>query len=88
MEFLNNILAHENKVIRSINLPGECICVDIFCRPDGTYGFDEFRRDPEDTRGWFSIGYFGNQVFYDKDAALSKAKKSIHWFSSQLEPFS
>jgi hypothetical protein len=23
-------------------------CVDIFRRPDGSYGFEEFRRDPED----------------------------------------
>jgi hypothetical protein len=23
-------------------------CVDFFSRPDGTFGFEEFRRDPED----------------------------------------
>ena len=23
-------------------------CVDVFSRPDGTFGFEEFRRDPED----------------------------------------
>ncbi|ATG43292.1 hypothetical protein PhaeoP18_01333 [Phaeobacter piscinae] len=44
-------MAHINKVIRSINLDGELICTDIFQRPDGSYGFDEFRRDPEDGRG-------------------------------------
>jgi len=48
-------MAHENKVIRSVNLDGETICVDIFQRPDGTYGFDEFRRDPEDGRGWSGV---------------------------------
>jgi hypothetical protein len=26
-------------------------CVDIFSRPDGTFGFEEFRRDPEDRGG-------------------------------------
>ncbi|HEY2564091.1 MAG TPA: hypothetical protein VGI44_10300, partial [Acidimicrobiales bacterium] len=26
-------------------------CVDIFSRPDGTFGFEEFRRDPEDMGG-------------------------------------
>lgn len=72
-------LAHKNKVMRSINLDGEYICVDIFLRPDGTYGFDEFRRDPEDSSGWYSIGHFGDQVFADANAALTKAKKSVLW---------
>ena len=65
-------------------LDGEHICVDIFQRTNGTYGFDEFRRDPEDTNGWYSIGHFGNQIFDDADAALTKAKNSVHWLSRQL----
>lgn len=77
-------MAHKNKVMRSINLDGEYICVDIFLRPDGTYGFDEFRRDPEDSSGWYSIGHFGDQVFADADAALTKAKNSVHWLSDHL----
>jgi len=31
-------------------------CVDIFSRPDGTFGFEEFRRDPEDLGVWTPIG--------------------------------
>ena len=54
-------------------------CVDVFERPDGTFGFDEFRRDSEDMRGWFSIGYFGNRVFPTPEAALSDARKSVGW---------
>lgn len=77
-------MAHKNKVMRSINLDGEYICVDIFLRPDGTYGFDEFRRDPEDSSGWYSIGNFGDQVFADLDAANTQAKTSVHWLSDQL----
>ena len=77
-------MAHKNKVMQSINLDGEYICVDIFLRPDGTYGFDEFRRDPEDSSGWYSIGHFGDQVFAHADAALIKAKTSVHWLSGQM----
>ena len=77
-------MAHKNKVIRSINLAGEYICVDIFLRPDGTYGFYEFRRDPEDPNGWFSTGHFGDQVFGDADTALIKAKSSVRWLSGQM----
>jgi hypothetical protein len=77
-------MAHTNKVIRSINLDGETICVDVFMRPDGTYGFDEFRRDPEDGRGWYSIGHHGDETFESADAALQKAKQTVGWLSDAL----
>ena len=72
-------MAHTNKVIRSINLDGETICVDVFVRPDATYGFDEFRRDPEDGRGWYSIGRHGAASFETFDQALAEAKAKVSW---------
>jgi hypothetical protein len=33
-------------------------CVDIFKRPEGTFGFEEFRRDPEDVGAWTPVRYF------------------------------
>lgn len=77
-------MAHEYKVIRSINLEFDPICVDIFLRPDGTYGFDEFRRDPEDASGWYSIGHHSHRTFEDYDAAINAAKTAVHWLASQL----
>jgi len=74
-------MAHENKVIRSFNLDGETVCVDVFQRPDGTYGFDEFRRDPEDTRGWYTIGHFGSATFDSYDRALTAARNAVHWLA-------
>ena len=35
-------------VLASHQTPEADRCVDIFSRPDGTFGFEEFRRDPED----------------------------------------
>ena len=78
------VMAHVNKVIRSINLAGDNICVDVFRRPDGTYGFDEFRRDPEDGRGWYSIGYYGEQTFGSFDQAFEEAKASVAWLRDAL----
>lgn len=72
-------MAHTNKVIRSINLDGGMICVDVFVRPDGSYGFDEFCRDPEDGRGWYSIGHHGSARFKLFDDALAAAKNSVAW---------
>ncbi|WP_299029306.1 hypothetical protein [uncultured Sulfitobacter sp.] len=77
-------MAHENKVIRSVNLQGETICVDIFLRPNGTYGFDEFRRDPEDGRGWYSIGHHGSDSWKDFEGALAAACDTVHWLKEAL----
>ncbi|WP_120499374.1 hypothetical protein [Roseovarius sp. EL26] len=77
-------MAHVNKVIRSINLDGETICVDIFHRPDGTFGFDEFRRDPEDGRGWYSIGHYGAEEFESAETALVEARQRVHWLEDAI----
>lgn len=77
-------MAHVNKVIRSINLDGETVCVDIFQRPDGSFGFDEFRRDPEDGRGWFSIGHHGEARFDSVEDTMAEAQRAVHWLSDVL----
>jgi hypothetical protein len=64
----------------SVNLDGGSICVDVFQRTDGTFGFDEFRRDPEDGRGWYSTRHLGHLVYATQDAALSAARSAIDWF--------
>ncbi len=77
-------MAHINKVLRSINLDGETVCVDVFLRPNGTFGFDEFRRDPEDGRGWYSIGHYGAQEFESADGAFSAALQSVSWLAGAV----
>lgn len=80
-------MAHKNKVMRSVNLPGEFICVDIFQRPDGSFGFDEFRRDPEDsTRGWYSIGHYGAAHYTSFDAAAAAATQAVAWLDEASFP--
>lgn len=78
-------MAHVHKVIRSINLDGETICVDIFMRPDATFGFDEFRRDPEDSRGWYSIGHYGKARFASYETALAQAQATVSWLTQAIE---
>ncbi len=77
-------MAHANKVIGSYNLPGELICVDIFLRRDGSYGFDEYRRDPEDSRGWYSIGHNGHLRFPTSDAAFDAAVRTVGWLETNM----
>lgn len=80
----------KNLVVKSINAAGEDRCVDLFRRPDGTFGFEEYRRDVEDQRGWFAIGFFGNKTFETEGAALTAAIASVSWLketiASETEP--
>jgi hypothetical protein len=74
----------KNRVHLSVNMPGELICVDIFERPDGTFGFEEFRRDVEDGQGWFAIGHHAHQVFKAFEAAKAAALEDVGWLASEL----
>jgi hypothetical protein len=49
------------RVVASFNSPAGDHCVDIFLRDDGTFGFEEYRRDPEDMRGWFPLHRYSKQ---------------------------
>lgn len=77
-------MAHVNKVARSIETDDGGRCVDIFVRPDGTFGFEEYRRDVEDGRGWFPIGDHASQIFADRDAALAAASSKVAWLADRL----
>ena len=59
-------------------------CVDLFLRPDGTYGFEEFRRDPEDAGLWTPVHYFSGKAFVSKDDALAAALKAVAWLADVL----
>lgn len=60
-------------------------CVDIFQREDGTFGFDEFRRDPETKTGWFRTGHFEKDVFAAREEAMEAAKARVVWFDEALK---
>lgn len=80
-------MAHKNKVLKSINWHDEGRCVDIFVRPDGSFGFEEFRRDLEDGRGWFPIGFHGERVFEKSEGAFDAALVSVPWLSDVSPTF-
>lgn len=72
-----DLMAERHKVLNSYNLPGQEICVDIFERADGTFGFEEYRRDIEDQRGWFAVGRYESLVFPSEGEALSEAQARV-----------
>lgn len=74
-------LAHMNKVVRSVNAPGEQRCVDIFRDAQGRFGYAEYRRDPEDGSGWYPTGVAKDPVFTLQAEAEHAAAASIPWFA-------
>ncbi len=58
-------------------------CVDLFRRPDGSYGFETFRRDPEDAGGWTPVGYFSGAAHPSALAAFDAAVKAVAWLAEE-----
>ena len=71
------------KVLRSIETDLGDRCVDIFIRPDKTFGFEEFRRDSEDMGTWTRVGGGSNLSFESEGEAIKEAKIQISWFKPQ-----
>ena len=78
-------MSHSNKVIHSIETPDGRRCIDIFQRPDATFGFEEFRRDTEDLRSWFPVSNHSNTLFESKAAALAEARRRLPWIKDIFE---
>jgi hypothetical protein len=60
-------------------------CVDIFVRPDGTFGFEEFRRDPEDMGAWTPIAYYSVREFTSEEATIAAARAAVVWLAGVLD---
>jgi hypothetical protein len=59
-------------------------CVDLFSRPDGSFGFEEFRRDVEDAGAWTPVAYYSAAAYGSKEVALGAARKAVAWLASAL----
>jgi hypothetical protein len=60
-------------------------CVDVFSRSNGTFGFEEFRRDPEDMGAWTPIGYFSAHEYATKHSAVRAAREKVSWLSPLID---
>jgi hypothetical protein len=58
-------------------------CVDIFHRPDGSFGFEEFRRDPEDMGAWTPVAYFSDARYATQSDVESAAKRAVPWLADE-----
>jgi hypothetical protein len=72
-------------VLASHQTPESNRCVDIFSRPDGTFGFEEFRRDPEDRGAWTPIAYFSGRQYAAEKDAITAGRQAVAWLGPVLD---
>lgn len=70
-------------VVASLEDADAMRCVDVFRRTDGSFGFEEFRRDIEDRGAWTPVRYFSAQAFATSDAALAAARRAVRWLAER-----
>ena len=73
------------KVLASPSTASGDRCVDIFLRSEGTFGFEEFRRDPEDRGVWTPVTYFSGQEYGSEQEALAAARERVPWLGEILD---
>jgi len=71
-------------VVDSIENTAHDRCVDLFRRPDGTHGFEEFRRDVEDGGFWTPVQYYSHAIWPSRLAAQNAAAKAVAWLPAAL----
>jgi hypothetical protein len=72
------------EVLASPSTPSVDRCVDIFRRPDGSFGFEEFRRDPEDMGTWTPVAYFSAHRYESELDAIAAARAAVPWLPGVL----
>jgi len=68
------------RVTRSFDNPEKNRCVDIIQTTDGTFQFQEWRREPEDISGWFLLQDSSPNTFGSEAQAILAAKLAVVWF--------
>ena len=69
----------KNKVLESFESEESTHCLDIFLREDKSFGFEEFRRDPEDRGVWQCLYKYGRAPYATGQEALEAAKEAVAW---------
>jgi hypothetical protein len=72
-------------VLASPSTPAVDRCVDIFARPEGTFGFEDFRRDPEGMGEGTPVAYYSIREFETESDALSAARAAVSWLPAVLD---
>ena len=73
------VFAVSSKVLASLESQDGTHCVDFFLRPDGTFGFEQFRAEYDGSNRWQSLGKHAQRSFATGREALEVAKQQVSW---------
>lgn len=68
-------------VVASLETEDGSRCVDLFRRPDGTFGYEEFRRDPEDRGIWTPVRFASVLSYVSLGQARAAAEAAVIWLA-------
>lgn len=68
-----------HRVLDSIESEDRSRCVDLFERPDLSWGFEEWRHEPEDPGNWWRVGNHAGMQFANRNFALAEALRRVVW---------
>jgi hypothetical protein len=71
-------------VITSVDNREHDRCVDFFARPDGSFGFEEFRRDVEDRGAWTPVQHYAAAEYFAAGETLVAAERNVPWLPAIL----
>jgi hypothetical protein len=54
-------------------------CVKVIRRPEGGFGLQEFRRDPEDAGGWTLVSDPCGSIYATEGDAVAAARAGVGW---------
>lgn len=72
-------------VLASHQTPDADRCVDVFSRANGSFGFEEFRKDSEDLGVWTPVSYFSGHEYPTAADALGAARRAVAWLGPLLD---
>ena len=73
------VLPVARTVLASLETQDGSECVDVFVREDGTYGFEQYRREYDGAGQWQDLGKYSQLVFASASEALAGAKQHVPW---------
>jgi hypothetical protein len=82
-----DVAAHVNRrgwiVLTSVASADGSRCVDVFARPHGGFGFEEFRSDPEDMGRWTAVA--GHSALHCSTAteAATRGIETVTWLGQE-----
>ncbi len=68
-------------VLASLETEDGLRCVDLFRRLDGSFGYEEFRRDPEDRGAWTPVRFASGLRYGALEEARAAARSSVAWLA-------